>query len=82
MSGLPYDLKHDTSELIEATLQIRKHQKSKDLCFGVSKELRDFKREAFSYHFKDEPNYQSLRLILEELRDEEKQMKLLSKLKQ
>ena len=41
-----------------------------DICFGASKDLRDFKREAFSYRFKDKPDYEGLRTMLKELKAE------------
>ena len=47
-------------------------QKSKDLCFDKSKDLRAFKKEVFSYSFSQMPNYESLRLILFEIREIER----------
>lgn len=46
-------------------------QTSKDLCFGNTRQLIKFKREVFSYHFEDTPDYQKLRRMLKELRDKQ-----------
>ena len=47
----------------------KKKMRTSDLCFDNTKDLSKFKREVFSYHFKDEPNYEILRKMLEKLRD-------------
>ena len=70
MPGFKYHPKQDVEELFQAALQARENQKSKDVCFGASKDLIDFKREVFSYRFKDEPDYNGLRNILKELKYE------------
>ena len=43
---------------------------TKTLCSGKTKDLVAFKREIFSYRFKEEPDYDGLRRMLVELRDE------------
>ena len=49
------------------------NQTTKDVCFGNTKDLAAFKREVFSYRFKDLPNYENLRKLLIQLRDQETQ---------
>ena len=46
---------------------VKMKQRTNDICFGNTKGLSTFKREVFSYRFKDEPNYQKLRELLSEL---------------
>ena len=41
--------------------QAKKKMKTKDLCSDNTHDLNKFKREVFSYHFKDKPNYEILR---------------------
>ena len=49
--------------------ELKSTQKTKDLCFGNTKEFSKFKREIFSYRFQDTPDYTLLRRLLENARD-------------
>lgn len=51
--------------------EVRQGQKLKDMCYGNTKCLQFFMKEVFSYRFKDMPDYDKLRCMLTELRDQE-----------
>ena len=40
------------------------------MCSGRAQDLKEFKREVFSYRFQDKPDYKKLVSMLEELREE------------
>ena len=48
---------HEKLSLMKA---VRRGQTSKDLCFGNTKHLYKYKKEVFSYRFKDTPDYDHL----------------------
>lgn len=52
---------YDPTEQFKLIFEARKTQTSKDLCFGNTKGLKEFKREVFSYHYADQPKYDKLR---------------------
>ena len=62
---------YDPTEQFKLIFEARKNQTSKDLCFGNTKGLKEFKREVFSYHYADCPNYDKLRQMLTDLRNVE-----------
>ena len=66
-----YDCEQNTSPLtVDILLKLSKEKKnlgSKDLCFGPSKELYEFKKEVLGYGFKDEPRYDYLKSLLEDI---------------
>ena len=66
----------DSNTLLQHSLKVKMNQTSKDLCFDKSKDLRAFKKEVFSYSFEQMPNYDSLRSILQDIRDKERSLKL------
>ena len=61
MPGINLAEGYDQTELFKTLFQVRQTQTSKELCFGNTQGLKEFKREVFSYHFADEPNYDKLR---------------------
>ena len=43
-----------------------------DLCYGKSVDLMELYHEVFSYEFKEKPNYNGIRTILYDLREQKK----------
>ena len=68
MPGLKYKPTDDSTYLLNTALQLRQNQKADDICYGNSRVLRSFLKEVCSYQFKDAPNYDHLRAILEQTR--------------
>lgn len=68
---LPTSLEHKSSgkqrECFERIKEAKSRLRSRDLCTGRSRKLKEFKKEIFSYHFKDEPRYGVLREMLNNL---------------
>ena len=58
------DLEADKSKELQRIKELKAALKTKDLCFGASECLFDFKKEVFSYRFEDEPRYDYLRELL------------------
>ena len=54
-------------ERVKYAMEFRKTETSKDLCHGNTKKLYKLKKEIFKYRFMDEPNYEYLRDMLQEL---------------
>lgn len=54
----------DVNEEFKIVRDAKQNQTSKDLCYGNTQDLKAFKREVFSYRYKDEPNYEQLRDML------------------
>ena len=71
MPGLDMPLSSDASNKMVQILNYRQSQRTDDLCYENSKRLQPFKKEVFSYQFKDKPNYSLLRTMLEELKQRE-----------
>ena len=69
MPGIELNNDYDPNQVFDEIKETRRAQKSKDLCFGNTKELKTFKKEVFSYNFADEPRYDYLRSSLVNLRD-------------
>ena len=67
MPALRMDSQVDVTEELNRIKLAKKSLKVDDLCFGESKDLADFHNEVFSYEFKDEPKYDYLRRLLNEL---------------
>ena len=59
----------DVNEEFRLIRDVKKSQKTSDVCFGNTKDLSSFKREIFSYRFMDTPDYEKLRVMLAFLRD-------------
>ena len=59
----------DVNQEFQHIRDVKIKQRTHDLCFGNTKGLTNFKREVFSYRFKDEPRYDYLRDLLTQLRD-------------
>ena len=51
---------------------IREGQTKSDLCFGPSAELNQIYDEVFSYNFEDKPDYDEIRAIFQEIREQKK----------
>ena len=66
---------YSPNEFLKVSLNVKKNQISKDLCFGNSKDLCVFYKEVFSYRFKQIPNYEILRSFLRDIRDKERSFK-------
>ena len=64
LHNMEVDLEADTGMELNRIKKLKAALKTKDLCFGTSECLSDFKKEVFSYRFKDEPRYNHLREIL------------------
>lgn len=62
--------KDNLDQSFSTIYNIKKNHRTSDLCFGNTAQLKEFKREVFSYHFKDEPDYNQLRAILTKLKDQ------------
>ena len=71
MPGIQIEEDASPGEYLEKIKLVRQSQKTGDLCFGRTKNLYSFKKEVFSYHFKDAPDYDKLRQILRYLRIKE-----------
>ena len=71
MPGLDLPLNQDSANKMSQILNYRQNQRTDDLCYENSKRLQAFKKEVFSYQFKDKPNYELLRTMLEELKQRE-----------
>ena len=69
MPGIKLKENYDLDKEFKKILKVRQNQTSSDLCSDNTKHLYTFKKEIFSYHFKDKPNYEKLRNILENLKD-------------
>ena len=68
MPGLDGKLHSDLIKKLGQIRNYRKNQKTDDLCFENTKQLRAFKKEVFAYRFQDKPNYNRLREILLQLK--------------
>lgn len=73
LPGTTCDEDTDVNEEFKIIRDAKMNQTTKDVCFGNTKDLAAFKREVFSYRFKDLPNYENLRKLLIQLRDQETQ---------
>ena len=73
LPGTTCDEETDVNEEFKIIRDAKMNQTTKDVCFGNTKDLAAFKREVFSYRFKDLPNYENLRKLLIQLRDQETQ---------
>ena len=67
MPGIKLTRNDDPNEQFTAVMQARLSQKTRDLCFGNTASLENFKREVFSYRFQDKPNYEKLSGMLNDL---------------
>ena len=67
----------DPNEMFEQIKNVKKVQRTVDLCFGNTESLAKFKEEVFSYTFKDKPNYNKLRGMLMQLREQERATKMM-----
>ena len=70
MPGINLD-SYDTGNAFEYMKGVRSTQTSKDLCFGNTKVLKPFMKESFAYHFEDEPRYDFLKSLLQDLKQEQ-----------
>ena len=59
----------DVNEEFRHIRDVKKTQKTSDVCFSNTKDLSSFKREIFHYRFMDAPDYEKLRAMLAYLRD-------------
>ena len=57
----------DVNKEFQIIRDVKMKQRTADICFGNTKGLSTFKREVFSYRFKDEPRYEYLRDLLSQL---------------
>ena len=69
MPGINLTEDSDPYTLFNTIKQVRQSQKTSDLCFDETEALTEFREEIIHYGFKDKPDYNKLRAILEELRD-------------
>ncbi len=72
LPGIDLNENIDVNKQFKDIFNTKKRQTSKDLCFGNSKDLYRFKKEVFNYRFADEPNYDSLRNIIQTLLKKER----------
>lgn len=69
MPGIEFDRNDDEIKKLEIIRQVRLTENPEQYCLENSIDLLWFQQEVFSYRFKDRPNYDLLKAILEDLRD-------------
>ena len=65
----------DVNKEFQMIRDAKMKQRTNDICFGNTKGLSTFKREVFSYRFRDEPRYEFLRDLLSQLLLQESEAK-------
>lgn len=66
--ALHVDHQNDLSNEFERVKNEKQNLRTRDLCFGCTKDLKRFKKEVFGYNFVDVPNYEHLRTLLKNIK--------------